>query len=283
MDLDPVVRYFWEREVDDTWREPERRIYDCELVYNSAGSYVLRLQETERLIRPGSLIILPPALQHAGWACSGASLTRHCVHFDWTPDHSHIAAPLMCLTGEPFTPDRVHPVPKAFAPLLPLISEVGNHKNLLPVLKLMLQALRDSDPVGEVLLAAVLHHFLRQHAPVRVQRPTGKAERAVLAVKHLIDTSYTEPLDYRDFQRAGRLSRSRLCEVFARHIGTPPTRYLNQVRLAHACRLLAAAELGVAEIARRVGFGDANYFARLFRKQHGMSPTQYQRAAAADG
>jgi len=35
----------------------------------------------------------------------------------------------------------------------------------------------------------------------------------------------------------------------------------------------------IAEISNKCGFSDANYFARVFKKSEGVSPTQYQQQA----
>ena len=41
--------------------------------------------------------------------------------------------------------------------------------------------------------------------------------------------------------------------------------------------LLENEELSVGEIAMRVGFNDINYFSRIFKREVGMTPTEYRR------
>ena len=50
----------------------------------------------------------------------------------------------------------------------------------------------------------------------------------------------------------------------------------NQKRLSHACILLNNGWQSVSEIARQVGFSDAANFSNFFRKQIGLSPTNYR-------
>ena len=47
------------------------------------------------------------------------------------------------------------------------------------------------------------------------------------------------------------------------------------VRLAHARHLLVESHLSVSETAFVVGFQDANYFTRLFRRRCGKTPTAF--------
>ena len=55
--------------------------------------------------------------------------------------------------------------------------------------------------------------------------------------------------------------------------------WITERRLIEARRLLAETTWPVAEVAGRVGFTDPGYFARVFRRDHGVSPQAWRRAA----
>jgi AraC-like DNA-binding protein len=50
--------------------------------------------------------------------------------------------------------------------------------------------------------------------------------------------------------------------------------------MAESRRLLAGTDLPIQQVARRVGFADPGYFARLFRRAHGTSPRRWRGRAA---
>lgn len=52
--------------------------------------------------------------------------------------------------------------------------------------------------------------------------------------------------------------------------------YLTQRRLEYALHLLLTSDLPVAQVAEACGFGDASYFGKRFRKQMGLTPSQYR-------
>ncbi len=67
-----------------------------------------------------------------------------------------------------------------------------------------------------------------------------------------------------------------LTTEFSRAAGAPIHRYLTERRLDCAARLLVDTDLGVATIARLVGYSRVESFARAFKQQHGLRPPIYR-------
>jgi len=69
------------------------------------------------------------------------------------------------------------------------------------------------------------------------------------------------------------LSEGRLRELFRIEVGTGPKSYLQRLRLQKArALLLTQPSLTVAEVATRVGFGDARHFHAIYRETFGCTP-----------
>lgn len=90
-----------------------------------------------------------------------------------------------------------------------------------------------------------------------------------------------EQLENGDFtaeEFAGHLGMSRM--QFHRKIkavsGMSAMEYLNRVRLSTAEKMLKNSTLRISEIAFSVGFNDANYFSKAFKKQYKVSPTEFR-------
>jgi transcriptional regulator GlxA family with amidase domain len=78
--------------------------------------------------------------------------------------------------------------------------------------------------------------------------------------------------------KASALSRSAFFERFTRSVGIPPMEYLLAWRMAVARDLLRRDELGIAEVAARVGYGSASTFSTAFNRHVGQPPGRYARA-----
>jgi AraC-like DNA-binding protein len=77
------------------------------------------------------------------------------------------------------------------------------------------------------------------------------------------------------------VSRSLLDERFRVVLGRSPIRYLTEWRLHLAEELLATTDIGVAVIARRVGYDSEEAFSRAFKRSYELSPSHW-RAARSD-
>jgi transcriptional regulator GlxA family with amidase domain len=83
-----------------------------------------------------------------------------------------------------------------------------------------------------------------------------------------------------DLAAAVNVSVSQLDERFREVLGVPPIRYLTGWRMHVAQDLLASTDLGVASIARRVGYESEEAFSRAFKRSHGESPSIWRRGTS---
>ena len=74
------------------------------------------------------------------------------------------------------------------------------------------------------------------------------------------------------------VSRSILDERFRQVLGVSPIRYLTEWRMHLADEMLAATDLGVVAVARRVGYESEEAFSRAFKRARGQSPSHWRAA-----
>jgi len=77
------------------------------------------------------------------------------------------------------------------------------------------------------------------------------------------------------------LSRSAFFQRFTNNVGVPPMEYLLGWRMALAKDLLRREEMGIAEVAERVGYGSASTFSTAFSRYVGQPPGRFSRNASA--
>lgn len=119
-----------------------------------------------------------------------------------------------------------------------------------------------------LLLAPFLNYIDSGHATLQPHR--------LHKVLHYIDRHLDQPLTLKSLSEVGNLHPTYLSDLFARIVGMRPITYINQKRIEKAQLALISTNQSVKRVAYEVGFRDANYFSRLFKKQIGVSPLAYR-------
>ena len=84
----------------------------------------------------------------------------------------------------------------------------------------------------------------------------------------------------RDAARFAGCSVSHLSRAFRRSTGRTFKQILLSARMAKAKALLRGSSRRVVDVAFDVGYGDPNYFSFAFKRETGVTPTQYRRSVA---
>lgn len=121
-------------------------------------------------------------------------------------------------------------------------------------------------------LAELLDHL-------RISRK--EAEIMSLAVKKtqsMIHEFYADGITLSEIADRLNLTQEYLGSQFHKEVGENFSTYIRNYRLAKAKELLIGTQLKQYEIAAKVGYADAKYFARVFKECVGMSPAEYRKS-----
>ena len=103
----------------------------------------------------------------------------------------------------------------------------------------------------------------------------SRKRRSMEPVLAHIEAHLAEPLSLERLAAVTGLSVWRFATVFRQRVGMPPHRYVSLLRVRHAQSLLRQG-VAVASVASESGFCDQSHLARRFKRECGMTPTQYQ-------
>jgi transcriptional regulator GlxA family with amidase domain len=108
-------------------------------------------------------------------------------------------------------------------------------------------------------------------------RPETRCGPAVRAAREFVAGHVGERLSVAGIARHANLSARQLTRLFLAELGVTPGRYVEQVRLEAARRMLEDTSAGVEEISRACGFGAPETMRRSFLRGLGVSPAEYRR------
>lgn len=171
--------------------------------------------------------------------------------------------------------------------LLPRIVHVRGEWRLASLVQLVTDEARAARPAREtilrhlleVLLVEALRSTATPSAPQGLLRGLGD-ERLAGALRRL----HEEPArawTVAQLAREASLSRSAFFNRFRRAVGVAPMEYLLSWRMALAKNLLRRGQIGIQEIAEKIGYGSASAFSTAFTRFVGLPPSRYASDGAA--
>jgi transcriptional regulator GlxA family with amidase domain len=101
----------------------------------------------------------------------------------------------------------------------------------------------------------------------------GTPDPRITWIVGYIQEHLQESLSVPQLARLVNLSESRFRSLFARQTGAAPAQYIQRLRLRRARLLLERTFLSVKEVMGLVGYNDPSHFARDFRREHGVAPS----------
>jgi AraC-like DNA-binding protein len=132
----------------------------------------------------------------------------------------------------------------------------------------------------EILLVEALRAAAGENTPPGLLR--GLADVKLAPAIRRMHAELERAWTIAELAKAAALSRSSFFDRFTRTVGLPPMEYLLGWRMAVAKDLLRREDLGLAEVAERVGYGSASNFSTAFTRHVGKPPSRYARERSSE-
>lgn len=104
----------------------------------------------------------------------------------------------------------------------------------------------------------------------------GRISKVSEIIRSYIGQHYMNDLSMQDVARMMNYSEAYFCKLFKQCFSCNFTAYLTQLRMEEAKKLLAEPTVNVKNVGEAVGYSDSNYFAKVFKRYTGSSPTEYR-------
>ncbi len=128
---------------------------------------------------------------------------------------------------------------------------------------------------------AIAIHLAREHSETVEGGRNGVSALPGYKLKQITDWMTEHLVDDFDLEGLAKrvgLSKFHFHRLFKKATGVSPARYHLNLRLDAARRLLRESNMSIVAIALDVGFSNPSHFAQLFRREIGLSPSDYRRS-----
>ena len=228
------------------------------LIYCSAGRGYYVLDGQRQRVRPGEFFVIPADKAHAYGNDPDASWTILWIHYAGSQSQL-ITERLQEMPRK--LPILSNKVESLFAEMQEAVAAGWNDANIQ-------------------LTNFTLWHFLGLFTaascvglPLVQAKGKSVSERIIEQFQDDLAKAYT----LGRMARSVGLSESHFSAQFKSETGSSPMDYLIRLRILEAAQLLVSGNLRIKEISQQVGYNDAKFFSKSFKKIMGMGPREYRK------
>ena len=107
--------------------------------------------------------------------------------------------------------------------------------------------------------------------------PQAQEERTITGITRYLQEHLAEDVSLSVLAEEFHLNPQYISQLFKSEIGVGFLAYLTGIRMERAKKLLLTTDLPVADVAEQSGYGDYRVFTKVFKKNEGVTPSQYRR------
>lgn len=161
------------------------------------------------------------------------------------------------------------------------IVTTGQQRKIHSRFLLLHRALERNEPGCDLQAGGYMRLLLAEYAKYTNYQPSRRVEADTeieQQIEHAIrwlTLQYYQPISIEKMAQSLGYHRTHLSKMFKQYTGLSPMNFLLKIRMERA-KLLLAGRLTIEQVASSVGFTDALYFSKQFKKWQGSTPTEFR-------
>jgi AraC-like DNA-binding protein len=260
----PEVHYMGTSLFDPYWAREEHANKRHEMLHIIEGRVQQVIGKKSYGAGPDETLLIPTGVRHRDVFDVNLGLKAFMVCFTWGPSEvffQHVNNEILqkLSSHRKYEIARIIERLRVDSPTTPKADGLMAAVRLHVVLVLLLRE-----------AVCVLRHGAKREGTQRRQR-----RREIMnAAKSFLHEHFCENISLDDVAKYLEVSPFYLSHVFSEESDFTLFHYLTTLRMGKAMKLLQSEKMKVTDVAGAVGYENSNYFARVFKKYYGRSPTQ---------
>lgn len=249
-------------------------VRDCRIFYVLAGEAKICINDHTYSMRPHTVFY---CCSESTYTISSSGVDLICINFDMTQEHCHRELPY-----SPIRLSGAAPLPSAN--ICPVTDQCILNQHIFlengTSCRELIDKILEEFSTRRILYRETASALLKE---LLVQLLRGNVEtvsQSVRTVEKIIDhihAHYSEPMSNALFSQLTGYHEYYLNRLFTKYTGSTIHRYILDVRISHAKKILLNTDKPLSVIAEEVGFNSNTYFSTYFRQIAGLSPAQFRK------
>lgn len=229
--------------------------YDYYLIYIQAGHATITTPDIKVTLEKGDMIILPPFVNSLFESAKDKPIDYMWLHFTGYK------------TADLFNKVNIE---------CNKVYKIGIHSVFNKEWKRLYSEFATNDRFFDELSVSILNSILISFSRYIHKTPLPATLKSI---SYIHENLYTD-LRISQLAKIEGFCTNRYRDLFYKVVGMSPLDYIITKRIEAAKVHLNNTNVSIAEISKSVGYNDAYYFSRIFRKKVGMSPAQYRKTTS---
>lgn len=246
----------------------EHKQFCYEITYIASGFGFHYINGKEYPVKEGDIFLNVPGEFHDGMASNADPFRYFYIGFDFeyaqgANAFDHIKK-MFDQVRSPVIQDELG----IKAPFLGIFNELINLKEYSDVMIKM--------HLHQVIIMAYRNYFANWDKRYYLQNQTDTANQIVYEIIHYIDVNLLQIVELSELENQLGYTYSHLSHIFSKKTGLTIKQYYNRKRFEKAIDWMKESDMTLSQVAEKLGYQSLNAFSKAFRKQYGISPTEYQ-------
>ena len=240
---------------DSKWNTAEKLKVN-KFYYVTEGEFELSIEDKTYIVKKGQLVLIPADLKHSYKLTEKEVMRKYWCHFD-------------AFSGA----DNLFNLIKS-----DLIVDIGTNKELMGLFKKLYQYEKNtnalSDYMSRATLMLIIGKYIESCKNISAEKSTEHS--ALSSVIKYMNENIHGSITVSELAEFTHLHPNYFIRMFKQYFGSSPIKYFNNLKINSAKEYLQSGKYTIEEISKLLGFNDLYSFSKFFKKNVGISPSQFK-------
>lgn len=245
-----------------------------EIMYVISGSCLVETENASLTMKKGELILLDADIRHRLQVEKGSPCRMLNIEFGFTPHDTFLPSFGDIVRNS----DTMKQLLRSGKPYIFL----RDSDEIYVTMKSLILELDRDDTMGNHLVQLLFAQLLIRLSRLYREEASGNSGLSVLHVKKAVQFmhhNYDNDIQIKDIAASANVHPVYLQRIFKSNKGCTVSEYLLRLRMEKAKSLLANTDIQISDIPGYIGINSRQYFAFIFKKYTGSTPSDYRAAA----